>query len=101
MCFNLTRAANPRKVFIRGPLSIKSKINQKYSFFHSLNKKIMSVISILISLVIVGVFLWLINSFIPMDSKIKTILNAVVVIITLLWLLDAFGITSTFKNIHL
>lgn len=61
----------------------------------------MSIISIVISLVIVGVLLWLINSFIPMDSKIKTILNAVVVIVTLLWLLDAFGITSTFKSIHL
>jgi hypothetical protein len=61
----------------------------------------MSLISIIISLVIVGVLLWLINSLIPMDSKIKTILNAVVVIVTILWLLDAFGISNTFKNIHL
>jgi hypothetical protein len=61
----------------------------------------MSVISILISLVIVGVLLWLINSFIPMDSKIKSILNIVVVIVTILWLLDAFGISNTFKSIHL
>ena len=61
----------------------------------------MSVISILITLIIVGVLLWLINSLIPMDSKIKTIINAVVVIITILWLLDAFGISNTFKNIHL
>jgi hypothetical protein len=61
----------------------------------------MSLISIIISLVIVGVLLWLINSLIPMDSKIKSILNAVVVIVTILWLLDAFGISNTFKNIHL
>jgi hypothetical protein len=61
----------------------------------------MSLISIIISLVIVGVLLWLINSLIPMDSKIKTILNAVVVIVTILWLLDAFGISNTFKSIHL
>jgi hypothetical protein len=61
----------------------------------------MSIISIVISLIIVGVLLWLINSLIPMDSKIKTILNAVVVILTLLWLLDAFGVTTTFKNVHL
>jgi hypothetical protein len=77
------------------PIAIKTTI------FHSLNNSIMSVISIVISLVIVGVLLWLINSFIPMDSKIKTILNAVVVIVTILWLLDAFGISNTFKSIHL
>ena len=60
----------------------------------------MSIISIIITLIIVGVLLWLINSLIPMDSKIKTIINAVVVIITLLWLLDAFGISNTFKSIR-
>ena len=60
----------------------------------------MSIISIIITLVIVGVLLWLINSFIPMDSKIKTIINVVVVIITLLWLLDAFGISNTFKSVR-
>ena len=61
----------------------------------------MSIISIIISLVIVGVLLWLVNSFIPMDNKIKTIINVVVVIITILWLLDAFGISNTFKSIRM
>ena len=61
----------------------------------------MSLVSIIISLVVVGVLLWLINGLIPMDSKIKTILNAVVVIVTLLWLLDAFGVTHTFRSIRM
>ena len=52
----------------------------------------MSILGLLITLVIVGVLLWLINSYIPMDPKIKTILNVVVVIIVILWLLQVFGL---------
>lgn len=52
----------------------------------------MSIVSLLIVLVLVGVGLYLVNSVIPMDPKIKTILNVVVVILVLLWLLEAFGI---------
>lgn len=52
----------------------------------------MSLIGLIIVLVIVGVVLWLINSYIPMDPKIKTILNVVVVIVVCLWLIQAvFG----------
>ena len=50
----------------------------------------MDLISLIIILVIVGVILWAVNSLIPMDAKIKTILNAVVVIVVLLWLLSLF-----------
>lgn len=50
----------------------------------------MSIIGLLIILIIVGVALYLVNSVIPMDPKIKTILNVVVVIVVLLWLLDVF-----------
>ena len=49
-------------------------------------------IHIVITLVIVGFLLWLVNRFIPMQSNIKSILNGVVVIVVVLWLLDAFGI---------
>ena len=49
-------------------------------------------INVLISLIIVGVALWLVNSFIPMDAKIKQILNVVVVIVVVLWLLRVFGL---------
>lgn len=52
----------------------------------------MSLLSIVLVLIVVGVLLWLINTYIPMDGKIKSILNAVVVIVVVLWLLQAFGI---------
>lgn len=51
-------------------------------------------VSIVISLIVVGVLLWVVNSLIPMDAKIKQILNVVVVIAVVLWLLKAFGVLS-------
>ena len=60
----------------------------------------MSLVSILILLIVAGVLLWLINNYIPMDSKIKSILNAVVVIVIVLWLLQVFGILDGFSNIR-
>ncbi|MEO8402065.1 MAG: Thivi_2564 family membrane protein [Gammaproteobacteria bacterium] len=61
----------------------------------------MSLISIVIVLVVVGFLLWLINTYVPMASSIKTILNVVVVIAVILWLLSAFGIIHGFGNISL
>jgi len=52
----------------------------------------MSIITVIIVLIVVGVVLWLINAYIPMDHKIKTILNIVIVIVVILWLLHAFGV---------
>ena len=52
----------------------------------------MSIINVLVVLVVVGVMLWLINTYLPMDGKIKNILNIVVVIGVIIWLLQAFGI---------
>jgi len=54
----------------------------------------MSITSLIVTLVVVGLLLWLVNNYIPMDHKIKSILNVVVVIIVVLWLLSAFGIIS-------
>jgi uncharacterized membrane protein len=51
----------------------------------------MSILGLLISLVIVGVILWAVNALIPMQPQIKTILNVVVVILTLIWLANLFG----------
>jgi hypothetical protein len=62
--------------------------------------KIVTIISILFGLIVIGVILWLINKFIPMDGKIKTILNVVVVILVLLWLLTAFGIIGPLSTMH-
>jgi len=52
----------------------------------------MPLITLVVTLVVVGVLLWLINTYIPMDGKIKRILNIVVVICVIVWLLYAFGI---------
>jgi hypothetical protein len=52
----------------------------------------MSLITIVITLVVVGVLLWLVNTYIPMDGKIKNILNIVVVVVVVLWLLNVFGV---------
>jgi hypothetical protein len=54
----------------------------------------MPLISVVITLIIVGVLLWLVNSYIPMDGKIKQILNMVVVICVVVWLLYAFGVVN-------
>jgi hypothetical protein len=54
----------------------------------------MSLISIVVTLIIIGVLLWVINSLIPMDAKVKMILNVVVIIAILLWLLNAFGLLN-------
>jgi hypothetical protein len=61
----------------------------------------MSLISILVALVIAGVVLWLINTYIPMDGKIKTILNVVVVVVVVVWLLSAFGILGNQPYMHM
>jgi hypothetical protein len=61
----------------------------------------MSLITILITLIVVGVILWLINTYIPMDGKIKKILNVAVVIIVILWLLSAFGVLGYMSNLHI
>jgi uncharacterized Tic20 family protein len=52
----------------------------------------MSIITVVIVLIVVGVLLWLINTYIPMASVIKTIINIVVVIVVILWLLQVFGV---------
>jgi len=54
----------------------------------------MSIVTIIIVLVVVGVVLYLINNYIPMARPIKTLLNLVVVLLVCLWLLDAFGIIN-------
>jgi len=54
----------------------------------------MSLISLVVTLIVVGALLWLVNTYIPMDGKIKKILNVVVVICVVVWLLFAFGILN-------
>jgi len=59
----------------------------------------MPLVQILIVLVVVGVLLWLVNSFIPMAGSIKSILNAVVVIVVVVWLLNVFGLMHSITSI--
>jgi hypothetical protein len=60
----------------------------------------MPLIQILLALIVVGVLLWLVNSYIPMAGSIKSILNAVVVIVVVLWLLNVFGLFHSLSHIH-
>jgi hypothetical protein len=62
---------------------------------------IMPLINLVIVLVVVGVLLWLINTYLPMDGKIKTILNGVVVIVVVLWLLQSFGVLASLDGIKI
>lgn len=52
----------------------------------------MSLISLILILVAVGVVMWLINSYLPLDPRMQKILNAVVIIVVVLWLLQVFGV---------
>jgi hypothetical protein len=61
----------------------------------------MPLINLVVILIVVGVLLWLVNNYIPMDSKIKSILNIVVVIGVVLWLLQAFGMLGSIQNIRI
>ena len=61
----------------------------------------MPLINVVLVLIVVGVLLWLVNTYIPMDGKIKQILNAVVVIAVVVWLLQAFGLMGTLNNIRI
>ena len=60
----------------------------------------MSLISLALTLIVIGVLLWLVNTYIPMDGKIKNILNVVVVICVVVWLLFAFGILDNSSEIR-
>jgi hypothetical protein len=57
--------------------------------------------NVVIALLVVGVLLWLVNTYIPMDGKIKSILNGVVVIVVVVWLLQAFGVMGAINGIHI
>ena len=60
----------------------------------------MPLMSVVVVLIVVGVLLWLVNNYIPMDGKIKSILNAVVVIAVVIWLLQVFGLLTSLTNLR-
>jgi hypothetical protein len=60
----------------------------------------MSLLHVVFTLIVVGVLLWLVNRYIPMQATVKKILNAVVVIALVLWLLNGFGVLPSLMNVH-
>ena len=60
----------------------------------------MPLIQLVIVLTVIGVLLWVANTYIPMDVKIKKIINVVVIIAVVLWLLNVFGVFGALPNIR-
>ena len=60
----------------------------------------MPLIEIVIVLIVVGVLLWLVNTYIPMAGPIKSLLNAVVVIVMVVWILKVFGLWHYITHIR-
>jgi hypothetical protein len=60
----------------------------------------MPIIQVLILLIIVGVVLWLVQTYIPMAPPIKTVITVVVVLVLCLWLLSLFGIGDIYVGRH-
>lgn len=60
----------------------------------------MDLISLIITLIVVGVLLWLVNNYIPMDGKIRQILNVVVVVAVVVWLLNGLGLMDSIRGVR-
>lgn len=60
----------------------------------------MDLISLIVTLIVIGVLLWLINTYMPMDRKIRQILNAVVVFAVVVWLLNVLGLMDSIRGIQ-
>lgn len=60
----------------------------------------MSLITVLLTIIVVGFLLWLVNTLIPMSRPIKQILNIVVIVILVIWLLKVFGLFTYLTSVH-
>ena len=60
----------------------------------------MPLVNVVLTLIVVGVLLWLVNRYVPMQGAIKGILNAVVVIVVVLWVLNVFGLYHYVTQFH-
>jgi hypothetical protein len=61
----------------------------------------MTLINIAVVLVVVGLVLWLINTYIPMAGSIKSLLNVVAFVVVLVWLLQGFGLVGNIPGLHI
>jgi hypothetical protein len=85
------------KILLHGPLGFHPGFLLLPEFSKENN---MPLINLVIILVVVGVILWLVNNYIPMDRKIKRILNVVVVIAVIIWLLSVFGLIGPLSGLR-
>jgi lipopolysaccharide export LptBFGC system permease protein LptF len=81
-------------VYDREPLS-KPALSTRFQW-----RFIMPLIQLVLILIVIGVLLWLVNNYIPMQGSIKRILNGVVVIAVVLWLVNVFGLFSYISNLR-
>jgi len=61
----------------------------------------MTLVGIVVVLVVVGLILWLINTYIPMAGGMKSLLNIVVFLVVLIWLLQLFGLIGPIQGLHI
>ncbi len=61
----------------------------------------MPLLSIVVTLIVVGVLLWLMNTYIPMDEKIKKVINILVIIVVVIWLLQIFGVLGAIDSVRI
>ncbi len=61
----------------------------------------MPILTIIIVIVLVGLALWFVDTYIPMNATIKRILQAVVVLVLIIWLLQVFGVLGSLNNVRI
>jgi hypothetical protein len=61
----------------------------------------MPLLQVVVTLIAVGIVLWLVNRFIPMQSTIKSILNGVVVIAVVLWIANLYDLFNSLSRVHI
>ena len=61
----------------------------------------MTLVQIAVVLIVIGVLMWLINTYIPMMGAIKSLLNLVVVVVVVIWLLQIFGIIGPIPGVRI
>jgi hypothetical protein len=104
-CLNYTEFQVPRRsTFSQGSrTNIETRVTHWRGWVSAKeegDESIMPLINLVAILIAVGVLLWLVNRFIPMAGSIKSILNAVVVIVVVLWLLNVFGLFHSLSRIR-
>jgi hypothetical protein len=60
----------------------------------------MSLITLIVTLVVIGVIMWLILAYVPLEPNIRKILVIAVVVVVVFWLLQSFGLLGNFQSIR-